>query len=533
MTCGFNRSLTAFFVIGMAVLFLKGDIVFADGREKIQRHKTHTSFSLRAKSQTGRYWVTLLGLTEQPPFNKMHHWHVKLVSQNGRAISKATIKVAANMVDQTHTLPTSPRITNASVPGEYIIEGVKFDRQGDWRLTLSIRSKYGTDDVSFKLPVGTVVWADLNDGWTEDELKILKSLWIGSLPKPPHDPTNAVADNKAAANFGHHLFFDSRLSKDGSVACANCHIPDLAFTDGRKMVVGLGQTKRNAPTIIGVTYSPWLFWDGRKDSLWSQALGPLEHPLEHGTTRKDVVKVILKDPSYRQRYQTLFGGLPNLADPAEINRAFINLGKVIAAYERQILPAPTKFDRYVKALLSKKKPAPEDQFSLNEIAGLKVFISDNQGQCIRCHNGPLMTDHSFHNIGSHIVGDNAGEMGRSAGLKLAQADTTNCHSKFSDDSKAACAELNFAKHNAPETVGAFKTPTLRYVSRTAPYMHAGQFQNLEDVIWQYRDVPPATVGQSELQNLIMTDSQFRQIEDFLRTLDGPIHAPQEYLHPPD
>ena len=301
MTCGFFRSLAAFLVIGMVAFLLQSDIVLADGREKVQQLNSHTAFTLRAKSQKGHYHATLSGLTPQPPFNKMHHWHVTLTRQNDQTVPNAAIKVAANMVDHTHALPTSPRTFKATTPGDYIIKGVKFDRQGDWQLTLSIKSKFGMDNVSFKLTVETAVWADLNDGWTEDELKVLKSLWIGSLPKPPQDPTNAFADNKAAADFGHRLFFDTRLSSDGSVACASCHIPELAFTDGRKMAVGVGQTKRNAPTIIGVAYSPWLFWDGRKDSLWSQALGPLENPLEHGTNRKEVVKIILKDPSYRQR----------------------------------------------------------------------------------------------------------------------------------------------------------------------------------------------------------------------------------------
>jgi cytochrome c peroxidase len=145
----------------------------------------------------------------------------------------------------------------------------------------------------------------------------------------------------------------------------------------------------------------------------------------------------------------------------------------------------------------------------------------------------MFTDNHFHNIGSQEFGANEFEQGRAAGIQLALADETNCRSIFSDAPRVGCAELNFAKRRAPELVGAFKTPSLRFLSRTAPYMHFGQYKTLEDVIWHYREVPPATIGESELHSLSMSDAQFRQIEDFLRTLDGPIAAPEHFLRPPD
>ncbi len=203
-------------------------------------------------------------------------------------------------------------------------------------------------------------------------------------------------------------------------------------------------------------------------------MAPFEAPEEHGTDREHVVEVVRGDADYRRRYENLFGKLPAADNIAGIDRAFANLGKAIAAYERRLRPGPAKFDRYVAAVLAGHKPAPEDQFSLDEIEGLRAFIADNQGQCIRCHSGPLFTDFQFHNIGYHIVGDDAGEMGRATGIKEALADPTNCRSQFGKDAEK-CTELTFAKRSGPELVGAFKTPTLRIVSRTAPYMHAGQF----------------------------------------------------------
>ncbi|NNE36723.1 MAG: hypothetical protein HKN08_00335, partial [Gammaproteobacteria bacterium] len=105
--------------------------------------------------------------------------------------------------------------------------------------------------------------------WTNDELAILESLSLDSLPPLPPQPSNAVADNPAAAKFGHQLFFDTRLSSNGEVSCGSCHKPEFKFTDRLPRAQGVGVTPRKTMTIIGMAYAPWLFWDGRKDSLWS------------------------------------------------------------------------------------------------------------------------------------------------------------------------------------------------------------------------------------------------------------------------
>jgi cytochrome c peroxidase len=358
------------------------------------------------------------------PLNRMHRWRLKVTNADGARVPNANIIVTGGTVEHRHVMPTSPRAFPEGADGRYRVEGIKFDRQGAWQLRVTLNSAAGQDHLSIPIQVDTAVWADWHDGWSDDERTVLKSLWIGSLPPPPADPTNGVADNPAAAAFGHRLFFDKRLSHYGTVSCASCHLPERAFTDGRKRARGTGDTNRNTPTIIGVAYMPWLFWDGRKDSLWSQALGPLENPLEHATNRRYVVGVIRRDPDYRNRYTALFGDLPKTDDLLGTTRAFANLGKAIAAYERALMPAPSKFDRYVAALLANQQPHAEDQLNLEELSGLKVFIADNQGQCVRCHNGPMFTDNDFHNIGTQLSGDIQGEQGRIRGIKLAHADET-------------------------------------------------------------------------------------------------------------
>jgi len=486
---------------------------------------------ISAMSQSGRIAAFLETLTANAPFNRLHHWHLYLTLKSGQLPAPGDLSIQVGMRHHPHVLPTTPKIARGERAGEYVVEGVKFDRLGEWTFTVGLKSKSGADEIVFPVNVGTAVWRDFENEWTAEERAVLKTLLVSNLPVRAVDPGNDVAENEAAADFGHRLFFDTRLSANGKISCAGCHKPELMFTDGEKRAIGVGQTKRNAPTVIGAVFSPWQFWDGRKDSLWSQAMAPFEAPEEHGTDRAHVLRVVRTDADYRLRYEDLFGGLPAENDKAGIDRAFANLGKVIAAYEMRLRPGPAKFDRYVAAVLANRQPAPADQFTLDEIEGLRAFIADNQGQCIRCHSGPMFTDFQFHNIGSHIVGDREGEQGRIAGLRKLLADPANCHGQFGNDADE-CAELTFAKRRGTELVGAFKTPTLRFVSRTAPYMHAGQFQTLEDAIWQYRDVPSATVGQTELRQLSLADAQFKQIEVFLRTLDGPIDAPAKYLRPP-
>ena len=229
--------------------------------------------------------------------------------------------------------------------------------------------------------------------WSEEENDQIASLWIGALPPLPPDPTNAVADNPQAAAFGHQLFFDGRLSANGMISCSTCHQAIRNFTDGLPKGVAIGQAKRNTPSIVGTAYSPWLYWDGRKDSQWSQALAPLEAPNEHGSSRLQVLSIIASVSGYRKTYEALFGPPPDLLVQEEVDRAFANIGKAIAAYERLLLPGESRFDQYVAHLLDGGDYLEQDFLHADEIRGLRLFITD--ARCTECHNGPLFTNNEF------------------------------------------------------------------------------------------------------------------------------------------
>ncbi|NQV56368.1 MAG: cytochrome-c peroxidase, partial [Rhodospirillales bacterium] len=279
--------------------------------------------------------------------------------------------------------------------------------------------------------------------------------------------------------------------------------------------------------------SPWFFWDGRRDSQWAQALGPLENPLEHGMDRDQIIELVSNDPDYSKRYTDLFGPLPKPGNTGGIDRAYVNLGKAIAAYERRILPGASRFDRYAAAILNGRKPIEADRLSNDEEEGLRAFIADNQGNCISCHSGPLLTDNKFHNIGIEPAGALDADLGRLSGYKDVISNEFNCRSSYSGIPPAECPKRIAIKPDDTNPKGAFRTPSLRNVSKTAPYMHAGQYETLDQVIWHYREPLRAKIGKSELEKTTLTPSQFEQILTFLLTLDSPTTAPAKYLRPPD
>ena len=147
-----------------------------------------------------------------------------------------------------------------------------------------------------------------------EEAAVALILAMGELGDPPPDPTNAVADDPRAARLGQFLFFEQRLSGTGTIACATCHEPGRSWTDGREVAEGLGTLTRHTPSLWNVAYNRWFFWDGRADSLWSQALSPLEHPDEHGGSRLQYAHLVHGDPELRAAYERVFGPLPELED---------------------------------------------------------------------------------------------------------------------------------------------------------------------------------------------------------------------------
>jgi cytochrome c peroxidase len=362
-----------------------------------------------------------------------------------------------------------------------------------------------------------------------------------------------VAGDPRAAALGTRLFADPRLSATGRVACASCHQPARGFQDGVALATGVGTGTRRTMSVVGAAYAPWLFWDGRADSPWAQALGPLERREEHGGTRALYVRVLAAH--YRREYEALFGALPALgglprdagpfgtaaeraawaALPAArrdgLTRAFANLGKSIAAYERTLAYPGTRFDRYAAALAAGRRPPAGEILSADEAAGLRLFAG--KAQCATCHGGPRLTDDGFHNTGVPAVSGLPADDGRIAGVDAALADPFNCLGAYSDVPRPparggdadgagdpdACRELRFAARGESALLRAYRAPSLRGVRGRAPYMHAGQLPTLAAVLAHYNAAPRAPRGVSELHPLGLSARELAQLEAFLGALD--------------
>ena len=256
---------------------------------------------------------------------------------------------------------------------------------------------------------------------------------IGPMPaQAPNPPTNLSYAQKV--ELGKQLYFETRLSKNNSLSCAFCHNPGTGFADARQFSIGAFGTSggRQAPTVYNTGFIPLQFWDGRAGSLEEQAIGPIHNPIEMAELHETVVPKIAKIPGYQKQFQLVFGGGASLQHIAE----------AIAAFERTIVSQNSAFDKHVMG----------EAGAMNDAAvrGLELFRG--KARCILCHNGPNFTDNRFHNLGVPQVGPLKEDQGR------------------------------YLVTRAQKDKGAFKTPTLRSVVETAPYMHDGVFKTLEEVI---------------------------------------------------
>lgn len=378
--------------------------------------------------------------------------------------------------------------------------------------------------------------------WSKTELGILQSLSLYNLPKKMESPSNRYDDDIKAAAFGKVLFFDTRLSGNGRLSCASCHNPDHYFTDALPKAVGLKPSMRNTPTVVGTAWGRWFYWDGRRDSLWSQALVPFEASDEMGSSRLAIVKRLYTDTALKKRYEKVFGSLPEgIYNPQwpenagpfgnlqvrtqwyqlpedsrhEINKIYSNIGKAVAAYQRTLKPKITRFDNYVNSLVTGGEVVA---VSKEEVLGIKLFIDLTKTQCLQCHNGPLFTNQGFHNIGTGKFTGESMDFGRMLGVQAVLMDEFNCLGEYSDAKPEECHALRFLNKAGGDSLkGAYKTPSLRNIAKTAPYFHDGSKKTLNDIVRFYNE-PPVNNGNHEIKQMGLTDQELNALVDFLEML---------------
>jgi cytochrome c peroxidase len=263
----------------------------------------------------------------------------------------------------------------------------------------------------------------------------------------------------AAIELGKKLFFDRRLSGDGTMSCATCHIPEMAFSDGMDISLSYPTTKnwRNAPTLINVAFHRFFFWDGRAKSLEEQALFPVMSSFEMNLNLDYMEEKIRQVPEYRSLFFEVFRG--------DISK--VNIAKALATFQRSLISVNAPIDSY---LLGNQNALSEDAKK-----GYELFIG--KGGCVKCHHGKALLDNRFHALGvpekeGHIKDDQIAITRRF----VAKLHGFRAYKTLKEDPGRYLISKNKKDWKA------FKTPSLREVSKTAPYMHNGYFQSLEEVI---------------------------------------------------
>ncbi|MEP6934022.1 MAG: cytochrome c peroxidase [Nitrospirota bacterium] len=318
--------------------------------------------------------------------------------------------------------------------------------------------------------VAPVANAENAQSATEYKLKIPFGLEETAVVIPADNPlTNEKIE------LGRMLFFDKRLSQDNTIACASCHLAKFGFTDGKPVSTGIRGQKggRSAPSSINRVFSSAQFWDGRAATLEAQSVGPFTNPIEHGFANYDVMNAkMMKIPGYRKLFKQVFG---------DDNITTDRVGMAIASFQRTVLSGNSPADRFDQG---------QEAGAIPEAAQKGLLLFRDKARCTKCHSGFNFTDEKFHNLG---IGwdDNKVDLGR------------------------------YMVTQNPEELSAFKTPTLREISRSAPYMHDGRFKKLEEVVDFYNKGGVKNPHQDPLVlPLELTDQEKSDLVAFLRTLNG-------------
>jgi len=302
-------------------------------------------------------------------------------------------------------------------------------------------------------------------------------------PLPPQPPERV--------QLGERLFFDPQLSRSGQISCASCHAPHLGFGDGRRLAIGHeGKVgPRHTPHLLGVAHVPALMWDGRAADLESQALLPIVNPLEMASELPALLRRLNAGPAagqkvapgaasdYARQFQQVFG---------EAEPSLKNLAAALASYQRTLEAPRSRFDEFIEGR--------GDALSTQELRGLHLFRG--RARCMNCHSGPDFTQHEFHQIGMSFLGLRLEDRGRQA------------HSGRAED------------------LGSMRTPSLRGIARTAPYMHQGLLANLAGVIALYNSgmpqppkrEPPLPPPSPLIKPLQLNAQEMADLEAFLKTL---------------
>jgi len=339
----------------------------------------------------------------------------------------------------------------------------------------------------------------------------------GPWPLPwSRDPGNRVSGKPAAVELGELLFFDKRMSGNGTLACGSCHVPDRDWNDGLAFPAGLQALDRNTPNLMNVRLNRWFGWDGAADSLWAQSIRPLLDTRELGVDPHHVADLVRKDRKLACHYRQVFGAPPSDTDDEAV---LVDVAKALAAFQETIVSGPTRFDEFRDALARGDQDAA-GRYPQAAQRGLRIFVG--KGGCAQCHTGPHFTNGEFHDAGvPFFAGSGRVDAGRHGGIKRLLASPFNLLGRYNDDPSRANAVGTRHVSLEHRNFGEFKVPSLRNAALTGPYMHNGGLATLRDVVRHYSELSVDRLhadGEQILKPLKLSAQETDDLIVFLETL---------------
>lgn len=333
-------------------------------------------------------------------------------------------------------------------------------------------------------------------------------------PKESPDPSNRFSGNISAIAWGQQLFQDVRLSQAQTLSCASCHDPDSYFADGQARSTGTSTVDRNAIALANLRLNRWFGWAGQSDSLWAQSIHPILDHREMNATVEIVAERVAQENDLATGYEAVIGNGPQKDEPI---RLLVNIAKVLAAYQETIRTPASAFDLMRTRLLDDEATSEDTAV----LSGLKLFVG--KGKCSLCHFGPNFTNGEFHDIGlPYFIKNGEVDQGRYGGIRALKTSVFNLLGEYIDEPVGSAFQ-------APTTFvalqhrnwGEFRVPSLRNVSKTAPYMHNGTLASLEDVVQHYSTLDIDRLhadGETILKPLDLSEQEIANLVAFLKTL---------------
>ena len=337
----------------------------------------------------------------------------------------------------------------------------------------------------------------------------------GPWPAPwTRDPSNRVSGQPQAIELGERLFFEPRLSPSGKVLCATCHAPFRGWQDARARAFGLVEVERNTQSLMNVRYQRWFGWDGAGDSLWAQSVRPMLDLREMGGSQAHAAALVRADAELACQFQKVFG----VAPPASDEAVLAGIGKALAAFQETLVSGRSPFDEFRDAL-SRNDLSAMKQYPEPAQRGLRIFVG--RGNCSACHFGPAFSNGEFHDTGLPFFIKGGVDPGRHGGIRKLEANPLNLLGPYNDDRSGASAVKTRQVAIEHRNFGEFKTPSLRNVAQTAPYMHNGSLATLADVVRHYSEISPDRLhadGEALIKPLRLSAQESADLVAFLESL---------------